>query len=181
MGIIQPSTSSFASPVLLVKKKDSNWRFCVDYRQLNELTVKDKFPMLPIDELRDELRGLRHFTKINLRAGYHHIRVRVEDRHKTAFRTHQGLYEFKVMPFNLTNAPTTFQSLMNQIFSEHLRKHVIVFFDDIVVYSPSLEDHLKHVEEILSILRQHHLYAKRNKCSFAQTQIEYLGHIITAK
>ncbi|XP_027088576.1 uncharacterized protein [Coffea arabica] len=138
--IIQPSNSSFASPVLLVKKKDGSWRFCVDYRQLNEPTAKDKFSM----PLIDKLQRAKYFTKIDLRAGYHQIRVKVEDRHKTAFRNHQGLYEFMVMPFGLTNAPTTFQSLMNQVFREQLRKYV-VFFADILVYSSSLGDHLKHI------------------------------------
>ena len=132
-----------------------------------------------IDELIDELQGSKFFTKIDLRSGYHHIRVKVEDRHKTAFRTHQGLYEFKVMPFGLTNSLATFQSLMNHIFKEQLRKYVLVFFDDILVYSPTWDSHLEHVATVLNILKEHQLYAKRNKCSFAQTEVEYLGHIIS--
>ena len=181
IGIIQPSSSLFAFPVLLVKKKDGTWRFCMDYKQLNELTVKNKFPMPLIEELIDELHGAKYFTKIDLRAGYFQISVKMEDIQKTAFRTHQGLYEFKVMPFDLTNAPATFQSLMNQVFQEQMRKHVLVFFDDILVYSPTMEMHVKNVTKVLNILRQHQLYAKMSKCTFAQLQVEYLGHIISAE
>ena len=177
-GFIRPSKAPYASPVLFVKKKDGTMRMCVDYRALNQATIKNKYPLPRIDELFDRLQGAKFFTKLDLRSGYHQIRIAEEDVEKTAFRCRYGHYEYLVMPFGLTNAPATFMHLMNTILRPHLDHFVIVFIDDILIYSRTLEDHRRHLTEVLQILRQHKLYAKESKCEIVQHSVEFLGHRI---
>jgi hypothetical protein len=179
IGHIRPSMSPFASSVVLVLKKDGTLQMCIDYRALNKKTIKNWYPIPHIDELMDELHGAIFFTKIDLRSRYHQINIREQDIEKTTFRCHFGHFEFLVMPFGLTNAPTTFQSFMNHIFRGQLRKYLLVFFDDILIYSKTWDEHLTHLEEVLDIMQAQSLYAKESKCEFGMRELLYLGHIIS--
>jgi hypothetical protein len=180
-GFIRPSSSPWGAPVLFVTKKDGSMRMCIDYRSLNEVTIKNKYPLPRIDDLFDQPQGAQYFSKIDLRSGYHQLRVKEGDIQKTTFVTRYGQYEFTVMPFGLTNAPTFFMNLMNKIFMKELDKFVVVFIDDILVYSKDKEEHKHHLRVILGRLRAHQLYAKLSKCEFWQEKIAFLGHILTAK
>lgn len=180
-GGIKVSTSPFSSPALLVRKKTGDWRLCVDYRRLNALTTKNKYPLPLIEDLLDELHGAQWFTSLDLCSGFYQIRMAKGEEFKTAFQTHHDHFEYNVMPYGVTGGPATFQAVMNIILEPLLRKCVVVFIDDILIYSKSWEDHLKHIQEVLSILQQHKFHVKLTKCSFAKQQLAYLGHIVSIK
>lgn len=178
-GIIQKSASPFSSPVLLVKKKDNTWRFCVDYRHLNAITVKAKYPIPIIDEFLDELASASWFSCLDLSSGFHQIRLKPGEEFKTAFQTHCGHFEFRVLAFGLTGAPGTFQFAMNSSLAPYLRKFVLVFFDDILVYSRSFEEHLLHLRLVLELLAREQWLVKLAKCTFAKRKINYLGYVLS--
>ncbi|KAI3762288.1 hypothetical protein L1987_52713 [Smallanthus sonchifolius] len=180
-GFIRPSHSPWGAPVLFVKKKDGSFHMCIDYRELNKLTIKNRYPLPRIDDLFDQLQGSTCFSKIDLRSGYHQLRVQEEDIPKTAFRTRYGHYEFMVMPFGLTNAPVVFMDLMNRVCKPYLDKFVIVFIDDILIYSKTKADHEKHLRLVLDLLRKEQLYAKFSKCEFWLKEVQFLGHIVNEK
>ncbi|GJX62546.1 putative reverse transcriptase domain-containing protein [Tanacetum coccineum] len=176
-GFIRPSTSPWGAPVLFVKKKDGSFRMCIDYRELNKLTIKNRYPLPRIDDLFDQLQGSSTYSKIDLRSGYHQLRVRDEDIPKTAFKTRYGHYEFQVMPFSLTNARAVFLDLMNYVCKPYLDKFVIVFIDDIIIYSRNKEEHVDHLRIILELLQKEKSYAKFSKCDFWISIVQFLGHV----
>jgi hypothetical protein len=178
---IKSSSSPWRAPILLVKKKDGIMRLCVDYRALNEVTVKNKYPLPWIDGLFDQLKGAKYFSKIDMRLGYYQLRIRSEDVPKTTFVTRYGQHEFIVMPFGLTNAPGYFMNLMNKMFMKELDKFVVVFIDDILIYSRSTKEHGQHLRIVLGKLRDHQLYDKFSKCEFWLQKVSFLGHILTTE
>ena len=181
MGLIRPSTSPYGSPVLFVKKKDGSLRLCVDYRALNKVTIKNRYPLPRVDDLLDRLHGASMFSKIDLVSGYFQVRIAEDDIPKTAFRTRYGHYEFTVMPFGLCNAPATFQRMMNDVLRPYLDRFVICMLDDILIYSNSPEEHAEHLRLVLALLRQHKLYAKSTKCEFGVPRLEFLGHVVSGE
>lgn len=180
-GFIRPSSSPWGAPVLFVKKKEGSMRLCIDYRGINNITIKDKYPLPRIDELLDQLRGASWFSKIDLASGYHQIPISEGDVMKTAFRTRYGQHEFVVMPFGLTNAPAAFMRLINEVFHDYLDKFVIIFIDDILIYSKTEVEHKAHLKLVLEWLRNHKLYAKFRKCSFWKREIGFLGHRVSGE
>jgi hypothetical protein len=177
-GYIKPSTSPWAAPVLFAEKKDGTKRMCIDYRSLNEVTIKNKYPLPRIKDLFDQLKGVSVFSKIDLRSDFHQLRIWPSDIPKTTFITMYGLYEFTVMSFGLTNAPAYFMYLVNSVFMDYLDKFVVVFIDDILIYSQNEQEHEEHLRKVLQRLRDCQLYAKLSKCEFWITEVLFLGHII---
>ena len=177
-GFIVPSTSPYGAPVLLVRKPDGSKRLCVDYRQINKLTIRNVYPLPYIDQLFDQLVNAKYFSKIDLRTGYWQIRLDSEDQEKTAFRVRYGSYEFTVLPMGITNAVETFQTLMQHLFMKYLDKFIIIYLDDLVIYSNNFEDHIIHLQIVFQILRENKLYCKESKCEFFKHQIKFLGHVV---
>ena len=180
-GFIRPSISSWGAPVLFVKKKDRSMRMCIDYQELNKVMIKNRYPLPRINNLLDQLQGARVFSKVDLRSGYHQVRVKEEDIPKTAIRTRYGHYKFLVMSFGLTNAPAIFMDTMNRVFHDYSDQFIIVFIDDILIYSKTLEEQEEHLRKALERLRREKLYAKLKKCEFWLDSVSFLGHVISGE
>ena len=179
-GLIEPGSGAWSSPVVLVRKKDGSWRFCVDYRRLNAVTQQDAYPLPRIDESLDALTGSRYFSTLDLVSGYWQVPLDEDAREKSAFATRSGLWKWKVLPFGLTSAPATFQRLMEQVFQGLHWKTLLLYLDDVIVIAPDFETHLRRLEEVLKRLRQAGLKLKPSKCALLQAKVQYLGHVVSA-
>ena len=180
-GIIRPSVSSWGAPVLFVKKKDGSMRLCIDCQELNKLTIKNNYRLLKIDDLFDQLKGAVHYSKIDLRLGYNQLNIKPEDISKMAFGSRYGHYEFLVMAFGLTNVTTNFMDLMSRVYKKYLDKFIIIFIDNILIYSKTEEEHVEHLRIALEILKREKLYAKFTKCEFWLKEVQFLGHVVSSE